>query len=341
MADFGRVDPAFAADYLHPNLGANREDVLFDPAHGGDVGAVRVGDSVVAMATEPVVLAPSLGLERAAWFAVHVLLSDVAVAGIPPAHLSIDLTLAPAMTDEAFATVWATVDAEATEFGVSITTGHTGRYAGCDYPMVGAGTAIAVGDSDALVRPDGARVGDRVVVTKGPAVAATALLANLFDDRLRGAVSRDELDAATDRFRDQTVVRDALTAAAAGPVTAMHSATEGGVYGALTALGRAAAVGLEISRDRAPVQPGVDATCAVFDIDPWTALSVGTLVLSVDPAGVDAVLDALDAEDVPAADVGAVVDGSGLSVDGESVAPPERDPFWAAIEAEEGLWGDG
>jgi hydrogenase maturation factor len=85
-----------------------------------------------------------------------------------------------------------------------------------------------------------------------------------------------------------------------------------------------------------PVQPGVDATCAVFDIDPWTALSVGTLVLSVDPAGVDTVLDALDADAVPAADVGAVVDGSGLSVDGEAVAPPERDPFWAAIEADEG-----
>jgi len=336
MADFGTVDPAFAADYLHPNLGANRDDVLLDPAHGGDVGAVRVGDSAVAMATDPVVLAPSLGLERAAWFAVHVLLSDVAVAGIPPAHLSIDLTLPPAMTDEAFATVWETVDAEATEFGVSITTGHTGRYAGCDYPMVGAGTAIAVGDPDALVRPDGARVGDRVVVTKGPAVAATALLATLFEDCLRGAVSGDELDAATDRFRDQTVVRDALTAVAAGPVTAMHGATQGGVDGALTALGRAAAVGVEISRDRVPVQPGVDATCAVFDIDPWTALSVGTLVLSVDPAGVDAVLDALDAEDVPAADVGAVVDGSGLSVDGEAVAPPERDPFWAAIEADEG-----
>ena len=332
MADFGTVDPAFAADYLHPNVGANREDVLLDPAHGGDVGAVRVGDSAVAMATDPVVLAPSLGLERAAWFAVHVLLSDVAVAGIPPAHLSIDLTLPPAMTDEAFATVWETVDAEATEFGVSITTGHTGRYAGCDYPMVGAGTAIGVGDLDALVRPDGARVGDRVVVTTGPAVAATALLATLFADRLRGAVSEDEFAAATERFRDQTVVRDALTAAAAGPVTAMHGATEGGVYGALTALGRAAAVGVEISQDRVPVQPGVDATCAVFGIDPWTALSVGTLVLSVDPAGVDQILDALAAEGVPAADVGEVVDGSGLTVDGETVEPPDCDRFWTTIE---------
>ena len=188
------------------------------------------------------------------------------------------------------------------------------------------------GDLDALVRPDGARVGDRVVVTTGPAVAATALLATLFADRLRGAVSEDEFAAATERFRDQTVVRDALTAAAAGPVTAMHGATEGGVYGALTALGRAAAVGVEISQDRVPVQPGVDATCAVFGIDPWTALSVGTLVLSVDPAGVDQILDALAAESVPAADVGEVVDGSGLTVDGETVEPPDCDPFWTTIE---------
>ncbi|MHB9288651.1 AIR synthase family protein [Halobacteriales archaeon Cl-PHB] len=330
MPDLGKADRAFFDEYVYPHLGADREDVRLGPQHGVDFGVVDVADSVLALATDPVFVMPSLGFDRAAWFAVHILLSDVAVSGIPPTHLSVDLNLPPEMTDEQFEQLWATFDAEAREFGVSIATGHTGRYEGCNYPMVGGGTAIAVGDPDDLVRPDGARVGDRVVVTKGPAIEATGLLANRFESLMEGAVPEDDIQAATARFDDMSPVRDALTAAAAGPVTAMHDATEGGVYGGLAEMARAAGVGIAIETDRVPVQPGVMAACDFFDVDPWIAISEGTLLASVDPAGVDAVLDALEREGIPAADVGEVVEGSGLVADGEAVEPG-RDPFWAAF----------
>ncbi len=48
--------------------------------------------------------------------------------------------------------------------------------------MVGGATAMAVGDPDDVVRPNGARPGDRVLLTKGPAVEATGLLSNQFED---------------------------------------------------------------------------------------------------------------------------------------------------------------
>lgn len=38
--------------------------------------------------------------------------------------------------------------------------------------MVGGRTPLAVGDPADLVRPDGARAGDRIVVTKGPVADA-------------------------------------------------------------------------------------------------------------------------------------------------------------------------
>ncbi len=332
MPDLGKIDRDFFDEYVYPNLGADRDDVALGPHHGVDFGVVTIGDHVAALSTDPVFVLPSLGFERAAWFALHILLSDVAVSGIPPSHLSIDLNLPPEITDEEFATVWETIDREATELGVAIVTGHTGRYAGCNYPMVGGGTALAVGEPDALVRPDGARVGDRIVVTKGPAIEATALLSIQYESLMRGTVSEEAIEAATDRFWDMSPVRDALVAAGAGPVTAMHDATEGGVFGGLVELGRAAGAGVAIERDRVPIQPGVEAACEFFEIDPWISISEGTLLCAVDPTGVDDVLAALDAADVPAADVGAVVDGDGLTVDGEPVDPPARDPFWAAFE---------
>lgn len=332
MPELGKVDREFFDEYIYPYLGADRDDVSLAPQHGVDFGAIDVGGRVVALATDPVFVMPSLGFERAAWFAFHILLSDVAVSGIPPTHLSIDFNLPPEITDDQFETMWSTMHDEATDLGVSVVTGHTARYAGCNYPMVGGATSIAVGDPADLVRPDGAQVGDRVVITKGPAIEATGLLSIQFESLMEGEMDPDAIQAAQDRFHDMSPVRDALTAAAAGPVTAMHDATECGVYGGLYEVARAAGAGIEIERDRVPVMDGVMDACDFFDIDPWSSISEGTLVATVPPTGVDDVLSALETEGIPAADVGEVVEGSGLVVDGEPTDHPGVDPFWAAME---------
>ncbi|MDL5361977.1 AIR synthase family protein [Halalkalicoccus sp. NIPERK01] len=337
MSDLGKVDREFFEKYIYPNLGAEREDVRLAPQHGVDFGVIGLGpgtdggnERVVALATDPVFVMPSLGFDRAAWFAFHILMSDVAVSGLRPTHLSIDLNLPPDITDEEFATVWETMHAEAEELGVSVVTGHTGRYAGCNYPMVGGATALAVGDSADLVRPDGARAGDAVIVTKGPAIEATGLLSIQFEEILD--LGGDAMAAAKERFYDMSPVRDALVATAAGPVTAMHDATEGGIYGGLHEIARAGGVRIDVEREAVPVMDGVRETCAAFDIDPWISISEGTLLLTVESGGAEGVLDALDSEGIPAAVVGEASEGEGVYFDGEPVERPERDPFWAAFE---------
>lgn len=333
MSELGKIDRAFFDEYVYPNLGADRDDVRLAPQHGVDFGVVDVGDRAVALATDPVFVMPSLGFERAAWFAFHILVSDVAVSGLQPTHLAVDFNLPPEITNDQVRTLLETFDAEARELGMSIVTGHTARYAGCNYPMVGGATSVAIGDPANLVRPDGARVGDTVVVTKGPAVEATGLLSIQFDSLMRQSdLDDDTIDAAQARFDDMSPVRDAMVAAAAGDVTAMHDATECGVYGGLYELARAADVGIDVDRDSIPVLPGVREACDFFGIELWHAISEGTLLATVAPDDVDAVLGALDREGIPAAAAGEVVEGSGLRVDGEAVPHPEVDPFWGAFE---------
>lgn len=332
MEALGKIDREFFDEYIYPYLGADRDDVTLGPQHGVDFGVIAVGDRSLAISTDPVFVMPSLGFKRAAWFAFHILMSDVAVSGLAPTHLAIDWNLPPEITDAEFETVWSTFDREARELDVSVVTGHTARYAGCNYPMVGGAAALAVGDPDDLVQPDGARVGDRVLITKGPAVEATGLLSIQFEALMQGEVPADEIEAAQDRFYDMSPVKDALVAARAGPVNAMHDATECGIYGGLYEIARAAGVRLEVERDRIPVLPGVISACDFFEIDPWASISEGTLVMTVPPEGVDAVLAALEDENIPAAAVGEVVNGSGVFVDGDYVEHPGTDPFWGAFE---------
>lgn len=330
--ELGKADREFFDTYIYPRLGAEREDVRLKPQHGVDFGVADVGGKVLAMATDPVFIVPAAGFERAAWFAFHILFSDVAVSGLDPAFLSVDLNLPPEITDEQFETVWETFDREATKLGVSITTGHTGRYAGVNYPMVGGGTSLAVGAFEDLVRPDGARPGDRVIVTKGPAIEATGLLSVHFESLMDGEVPDEQIQNAKDRFYDMSPIEEAMVASSAGHVTAMHDATEGGVYGGLFEMSRSAGVGIEIETDRIPIQPGVQAACEFFGIDPWISISEGTLLATVDPDSASDVLSALEDEGIPAADAGRVVDGAGLTVDDEPVEHPGKDPYWAAFE---------
>ena len=292
MSDSGKISRRFFEERVAPNLGADRDDVTVGPTHGVDFGVLDVGDRALVTATDPVSVLPELGFERAGRFAVGIVLADVAVSGIPPSHLTISLSLPPEMTDEEFGRLWDAVDAECRDLGVSIVTGHTARYPGASYPWVGAATAMTVGDHDDVVRPDGARPGDDLLVTKGPAVEAVGLLSTLFPEAV--PLSGEALSTAQARLDEACCVRDAAAAAAAGEVTAMHDATEGGLLGALHEMSEAAGIRLVVDAD--------------------------------------AVVGALEARGTPVGVAGRVEAGSGVVVDGADAAAPDGDSSWAAYE---------
>ena len=73
---------------------------------------------------------------------------------------------------------------------MAIVAGHTARYDGTDYPMVGGATVMAIGPKDKYITPAMARVGDVVIVTKGAAIEATGLFAATFPAEDRRALRR-------------------------------------------------------------------------------------------------------------------------------------------------------
>ncbi|AUV82690.1 hydrogenase expression protein [Salinigranum rubrum] len=332
-ADLGKVDAAFFSEYLYPNLGADRDDVTLGPTHGVDFGVVDVGGKALVVATDPVSVLPRLGFDRAARFALDIILADVAVSGLAPTHLTVSLSLPPDFDDDEFATFWRAWSDEAEELGVAIAAGHTARYADSAFPWVGAATALAVGDFEDLVRPDGARPGDDLLVTKGPAVETTGLLTSLFPDEV--PLSGSDLETAQARLDEAGAVRDAraISDAARGDVHAMHDATEGGLLGAFFEMADAAGVRFDVDTSAVPWRPGVRETSDALGFDPWTATTAGTLVVAVDPARTDDVVDALERRGTPVGVVGSVVAGEGVTLDGNPASKPRGDSSWPVYAA--------
>lgn len=330
MPDTGKIGRSVFEQHIQPNLGAPRDDVPLGPTYGVDFGIITVEDTAIVTATDPISIPPALGFARAAEFALEIVLADVAVSGLPPSHLSISFTLPPEMTDDQFVTVWEAIHEECRDLGIHIVTGHTARYEGVSFPWVGGATAMAVGDPDDIVRPDGARPGDDVLITRGPAVEATALLASLFPEHID--LPPDTLGTVQAGLDELDSVRAALTAAAAGQVTAMHDATEGGIVGALHEVADGAGVRLVVDREGIPIREGVRAASEVLEMDPWRATSAGTLIIAVDPADTDAVIAALADRGTPVGIAGHVEAGDGVLIDGTETSPPEGDTSWPVYE---------
>jgi hydrogenase expression/formation protein HypE len=334
LPDLGKIPPAFFDRVIYPRLGARDSTVILGPKHGVDYGVVKVGGRYLAFSTDPFFIVPSLGFSRAAWFAFHIILSDVAVSGLKPKYLAIDLNLPPSITEADLAELWATVHAEARRRGISIVTGHTARYTGCEYPMVGGATAVAVGTRRELRSPSLVKTGDRVVITKGPAVETTGLLAALFPQRFIQAGGEDFQKEAAAVFGQMSVMDDCAIARRFSGVHVMHDATECGVWGGLYEMARAGSYGLRVEEDLIPVQPVIRKTAELFGFDPFCAISEGTLLAMVAPGQADKLAAAFRRNRIPCAICGEVVPRSrGLKVfkDGRArdLVHPETDPYWA------------
>jgi hydrogenase expression/formation protein HypE len=338
----GKIPPEFFDRVIYPRLGVPDPSIIIGPRHGVDYGVLRFGDQCMSLATDPFFIVPDYGFTRAAWFGFHIIFCDVAVSGLVPRYLSIDLNLPPEMTATQLAEMWESVHQEAVKYGISVVTGHTARYTGCNYPMVGGATAIAVGPESELRGPHLVRPGDVVVITKGAAVEATGLLAVSFPGHFVKAGGPAFQKEAEDIFYQMSVLDDCAIAREFRGVHAMHDATECGVWGGLYEMARAGGYGLRIDERSIPLQPVIKRTAELFGFDPFCAISEGTLLLMMDPSEAPALLQEYERRGILAAVIGEVIPAAdGLTVVAEEgprpLVHPVVDPYWglaASLAAE-------
>ena len=333
----GKVSRAFFETVIARHLGARRKDVAVGPANGVDVGVVRLPDGrAMISTTDPIYIVPPYGWERAAWFAFHILASDLTTSGVPPQYVTLDWNLPMDIEDDQIETMLRVMDRECRKYGAAIVTGHTGRYEGCAYPMVGGATFLAIAPKDGWVTADMARPGNRLLVTKTAALEATAILSNTFPQIVEGRIGSEAASKARALFESMSTVDDALAAATVGlrrdGVWAMHDATEGGVRNAVWEMAKASGLGVDVDLSKAYIDPAVAAVCKVFDMDPLDAISEGTLLIAVEPDAAADIQAHLKRKGIVVSDLGRFTKKGAPCLDrGRPFRPADRDPFWIAF----------
>jgi hydrogenase maturation factor len=297
----GKLPPAHLHQLLTRYAPADPRLVV-GGAIGHDAAVIDMGNRYLVAKTDPITFATG----QIGWYAVNINANDVACTGATPRWFLATLLLpenntTPALVDEIFAQI----DAACAALGVSLAGGHTEITHGLDRPLV-IGHMLGEVSPHRLVTPAGTRPGDDIVLTKGIAIEATAIIAMEKREQLLAHYTADSLDAYAHFLHDPgiSVVPEAAVAMEVGGVHAMHDPTEGGVATGLHELAQAGGVGLEIFEDRLPYLPETMLLCRHFRLDPLGVIASGALLLAVDPAQTDPILTAMAQAGLRAAVIG-------------------------------------
>jgi hydrogenase maturation factor len=329
----GKVPIEVLQKIVFRNLGAMRNDVILSPAVGEDAAIVRVGEEVLAIATDPITGAE----EWLGWLAVNVSANDVATCGVRPRWFTSCILLPESSREELVEKICSQMDKAARQLGIAIIGGHCEITPGLEHPIV-TGCSMGVAENGKYVTTSGAKIGDNIIMTKGMGIEGTAILASDRRKELLKVFDEDFVKKAEDFFTKISVVNDALTAFQTGGVSAMHDPTEGGVAGGLHELADAANVGFQVYEEKILVSEETRKICAHFEIDPLQLISSGSLLIVAEKEKTEEIVNRLSQNDVPASVIGEVkkpefgrkiVSKTGKKVD---LVRPISDHLWAALE---------
>ncbi len=336
----GKPQRGVLSDTVWRLTGAKSLDVVTGPTFGVDVSIVSVGNDRVMIANcDPISLIPSLGPRDSAEMSVQEVASDVATSGHSPRYALFDLNLPPKTSNQTLVEYWRAVSKACGNLGISIVGGHTGRFEGCDYTILGSATMWTICKKNEYLTSGMARNGDDLILTKSAAYGATAVLSKAFPRTVRNVLGPSLFHELSSYFENMDTVKDSLSAVEVGihdrGVTAIHDITEGGVFAAAYEMAVASGLGLTLEIEKIPVSEATLHLSKMFRIDPMISLGEGSLLISCRPDRTNRIVQRLQLRRTRATVIGQMSSRfSGVIAAAKKgtvkVPYPNRDPYWDA-----------
>ena len=248
--------------------------------------------------------------------------NDLAVMGGRPLALSCGMILEEGLDIIDLERIVRSMDEALTESGAALVTGDTKVVERGSLDKIIINTA-GIGIAEKVVRDNGFRPGDRIIVT-----------GTLGDHGLAVLTHREGFELGEQIRSDVAPVWGLVELAlAAGDVHAMKDPTRGGFAHAINDMARKSRTGVVIEEEALPFRRSVKSASEMLGIDPLEVANEGKIVMAVAPGDAEPVLAALRTHQYgkEAAIVGTVVEGDRVimrtRIGGERfIEPPLGDP---------------
>jgi hydrogenase expression/formation protein HypE len=259
-------------------------DPSIEGLHDGATFAVEKGR--LAMTTDSFVVKPLFfpGGDIGS-LSVHGSVNDLAMCGARPLYLSLAFILEEGLPVEDLRRVAESIGHAARDCGVSVITGDTkvverGKGDGVFINTTGIG-AVPPGIQ---ISPRRVRAGDAVILSGPIGLHGMAVMS-----RREGLEFESEI-----RSDSQPLHRPvAAVLEAFHGVRCLRDPTRGGLSSTLNEIAELAGVGFRIREDAVPVPGDVRAACEILGLDPFYVANEGKMVLFIDPADAEGILEIL------------------------------------------------
>ena len=297
----GKVPTEVLQKIVFKHLGTKRDDVVLGPSIGEDAAIVKVGKEVLVIAADPITGAE----EWLGWLAVNVSANDVATCGVQPRWFTPCILLPKGSKERLIEKICSQMDKAAHQLNVAIIGGHCEITPGLEHPIV-TGCSVGVAEDGKYVTSSGAKIGNKIILTKGTGIEGTAILASDRRQELLEVFDETFIKGAEKFFEKISVVNDAIAAFKTGGVSAMHDPTEGGVAGGLHELADAANVGFQVYEEKILIPEETRKICAHFEIDPLQLISSGSLLIVAEREKTEEIVSKLSPNGIHASVIGEV-----------------------------------
>jgi hydrogenase maturation factor len=321
----GKLPPELLEKLVLSRLPSKGKGVIVGPGTGIDGAALKVEGTLVA-SSDPITGAT----KRIGFYAVHVNANDVAVMGAEPRWFLTTILLPENADEGLLSEIIYEISREAKRLGVAVVGGHTEVTPGLDRPIV-VGTML--GEAEKLVRPDGAKPGDAIIMTKWAGLEGTAIIASEREDELKEIFGEALVERAKSLLEYLSVVPEAMLLR--NFADAMHDPTEGGILNGLHEMADASGLGLRIFADRIPVREETERICSFYGINPLALISSGSLLAAVPRDNARFVVERLLARGINAAIIGEfLAEKKRIMIKGGDELPlprPVSDELWKVV----------
>jgi len=321
----GKLPPELLEKLVLSRLPSRGKGVIVGPGTGIDGTALNVEGTLVA-SSDPITGAT----KRIGFYAVHVNANDVAVMGAEPRWF-LTTVLLPENADEGLLSeIIDEISREAKKLGVAVVGGHTEVTPGLDRPIV-VGTML--GEAERLVRPDGARQGDPIIMTKWAGIEGTAIIAEELRERLAPILGEEFLERASSLIEYLSVLPEARILRKVA--NAMHDPTEGGVLNGIHEMADASGLGFRVYAERIPIREETKTLCNYLHLNPLGLISSGVLLASVPRDYAKKTVEELLSHGITASIIGEfLADEKRVIVEENEERPawrPESDELWKVV----------
>jgi hydrogenase expression/formation protein HypE len=322
--EIGKLSPELLQSSVLRFGGTKRTEVLIGALLGEDSAIIDMKDYLLAISVDPITGAGS-NLGR---LAVHISCNDVVSNGAEPFAIQVLILMSVDNTPQDVENIMNEISETAKEIDVQIIGGHTEFTDKVISPIV-AVTALGKVTHDRLATSTDAKVGDKIVITKGAGIEGTAILVKDYRELLT-ELPKELLDKAEKYYDLISVIPEGRIATELG-VKVLHDATEGGVLGALWEIAEASDVGFIVGEEKVPVRPETRVICQHLGLDPLRLLSSGTLIMITKDT--DKLLKELQASGIDASVIGTITEkerGREVISKGKRipVIGPSNDELW-------------